>query len=136
METGNLSGLGIDPVIHGQTMKWAVVGAAYLVTILFSGLVVRLLVGKGSNPPDTTTPEAEPARRGAGRIIGKCENILTVTFILLGQETGLALIIGAKSIVRSDQMRRDPQYYLGGTLVNLVWGMFVGLVARVLIAGL
>jgi hypothetical protein len=53
--------------------------------------------------------------------------------IVVGEATGLALIIAAKSLVRSEEIRRDPGYYLGGTLVNLVWGLIMGLTARVLI---
>ncbi|MAE68915.1 MAG: hypothetical protein CME06_00440 [Gemmatimonadetes bacterium] len=128
--------LGIHPVVHEQWMKMAVIGAAFLVTLLLSGRVVGRLAGPRTSAADDEADGRDSIRRDTGRVIGKCENLLTVTFILLGQETGLALIIGAKSIVRGDEMRRDPQYYLGGTLVNLAWGVLVAFVARTLIAGL
>lgn len=35
-----------------------------------------------------------------------------------------------------EDVRRDAQYYLGGTLVNLVWGLLVALVVRGLVIGL
>jgi len=111
-----------------------VIAAAYLVTLATSGLVVRLVAG---NPQAAATDDAAGARRRRqGLIIGKCENVIAVTFILAGQETGLALIFAAKSIVRRDDIKRDPDYYLGGTLVNLVWSLILAFSARVLVAGL
>ena len=69
-------------------------------------------------------------------LIGKCENILTVTLALLGEETALALIFTAKSFARKEEIERDPGFYLGGTLVNLVWGIVVAGLARWLVRGL
>ena len=114
--------------------KGLVVVAAYAVALAMSGKVIGFFVlpRKGIDPPaqDPTGP-----RFNSSILIGKCENIITVTFVLLGQETGLALIFAAKGIVRTDDIKANPGYYLGGTLVNLVWGMLVGSVARLLVVG-
>ena len=59
-------------------------------------------------------------------IIGKCENFITMTFILADAVTGLALVFTAKSIVRSEDMKKNPTYYLGGTLVNFSYSILMG----------
>jgi hypothetical protein len=59
-----------------------------------------------------------------------------VTFVLAAQDTGLALIFAAKALVRAKDIEKNPGFYLGGMLVNLVWGLFVATVARWLIAGI
>jgi len=66
-------------------------------------------------------------------VIGKCENILALSFILAGEATGLALIFAAKSIVRKEEIQKNPSYYLGGTLVNLVWSVLMGFAIRLAI---
>lgn len=125
------SALGLAPVLTDPTHQWIAIAVAYVFLLATSGLVVRLCVGRTGRLEDVAEH-----RRETGRVIGKAENVLTLTFVLLGQETGLALIIAAKSIARGDDIRRDAQYYLGGTLVNLVWGLLVGLVLRALVLGL
>ncbi|MCP4684471.1 MAG: hypothetical protein GY867_03385 [bacterium] len=106
--------------------------AGYLVTFLFSGLVVRAVlgpfpVGENQEPPESPKPK-KPADLGV--IIGKCENFLTVTLILADQVTGLAVIFAAKSILRAEDMKNNPRYYLGGTMVNLCFSVLVGVVTR------
>ena len=68
-------------------------------------------------------------------MIGKCENLIVLTFVLTGQETGIAVIFAAKALVRSDEIKKNPGFFLGGTMVNLVWALGIGLLARILIAG-
>jgi len=38
--------------------------------------------------------------------------------------------------VRKEEIERDPGFSLGGTLVNLVWGILVAELARWLVRGL
>lgn len=60
-------------------------------------------------------------------IIGKCENILTVTFVVVGQPVGLALVFTAKAIARQREQREDAGYYLGGTMVNFTISLLVAM---------
>ena len=109
----------------------AVYITGYLVTMGLSGVIVRFLIGPISLREASTSEEsARIPRFDIGTIIGKCENVLVITFILAGAYTGLALIFTAKSIVRSEDMRRDPRYFLGGTLVNFVFSVLVAFVMR------
>lgn len=117
------------------TAPWAqvvVVLAAYVLTLAGSGPVVRyFVVPKGSTAP----PKPPGVRFDPSAVIGKCENFITVTFVLLNAPEGIAIVFTAKSLVRSEQIRQNAGFYLGGTLVNLVWGLCVAGVARVLVMG-
>lgn len=124
-----------EPVLTSAWARAIVVVAAYVITLAGSGRLVGYFVlprkRRAPRPPDPDGP-----RFDTSMLIGKCENILTVTLVLLGQETGLALIFTAKSFVRKEEIERDPGYFLGGTLVNLVWGIVVAGLARWLVRGI
>jgi len=122
------------PLVAAPWGRAAVILAAYVVTLAFSGRIVRFIV----LPRAFATPAADPAgpRFSSSTVIGKCENLLTVTFVLAAQDTGLALIFAAKALVRAKDIEKNPGFYLGGMLVNLIWGLFVATVARWLIAGI
>lgn len=113
---------------------WAqalVVLAAYALTLGLSGHLVRFFVlRRDFRPP---APDPGGPRFAASTVIGKCENLITVTLVLVGQETGLALIFAAKSLVRREEIHDNPGFYLGGTLVNLVWGLIIASVAQALL---
>jgi len=124
-----------EPVLTSAWAKAIVVVAAYVVTLAGSGrLVTYFVLPRKRRAPHA--PDPDGPRFDTSMLIGKCENILTVTLVLLGQETGLALIFTAKSFVRKEEIERNPGYFLGGTLVNLVWGVVVGGLARWLVRGI
>jgi len=117
------------PLVHTTQGKAAVIALGYLVTLLASGRIIRALV-----PPPMPKPGVEapaPSRRlHPSVVIGKAENILTVTMILASVETGLALLISAKALVRKEKIEEDPGFYLGGMLVNLTFGVLMGFLTR------
>ena len=92
---------------------------------------MRFFVGP-SLPKPPGTPQR--GRFDTGTVIGKCENILALTFILADETTGLALIVAAKSLVRKEDIQKNPGYFLGGTLVNLVWSVIMGFAMRISLA--
>jgi hypothetical protein len=63
-------------------------------------------------------------------LIGKCENILAITLVLAGAYTALGLLFTAKTIVRAEDMRGHPKYYLGGSLVNITYSVLAGSAIR------
>ena len=112
-----------------------VIALAYTITIGLSGPVVRYFV----TIPNSNNESDKNSIATSGSIIGKCENIITITFVLMRAETGLALIFAAKSLVRSEKIAgtaTDASYYLGGTLVNFAWSLLVAVIARVLVMGI
>ncbi|MCA9752970.1 MAG: hypothetical protein KC591_12315 [Gemmatimonadetes bacterium] len=132
--------------VHGTWPRLGVILAALLVTWFGTNWLVPLIAGAPRRDPaiaESTDPvaverEAERARlvKRQGMILGKCENVLTVIFVVSGQPVGLALIFTAKTLARQQEIREDAGYYLGGTLVNFTISLVVASVARVLIAGL
>jgi hypothetical protein len=122
------------PLVEGAWAKVAVIAAAYAVALVFSGPVVRYFV----LPRNMSKPAKDPngPRFDPSTVIGKCENLIVVTFILLGQETGIAVVFAAKALVRAEDIKKNPGFFLGGTMVNLIWAVMIGGAARILIAGL
>ncbi|MGM0580923.1 MAG: hypothetical protein ACQETL_09610 [Bacteroidota bacterium] len=53
-----------------------------------------------------------------GYIIGKCENIIILCFVLVGEVTGLALIFAAKSLARQKDINDNAGFFLAGTMIN------------------
>lgn len=120
----------LPPLVESGWAIAAVVLGAYLLTLGLSGVLVRMVVqGPAEAPPPTAL------RPSPGTVIGKCENVITVTLVLGGQATGLAVIFAAKSLVRMEEIKKDAGYYLGGTLVNFAWGLLVASLARIAILG-
>ncbi|MBX3321891.1 MAG: hypothetical protein KF757_02755 [Phycisphaeraceae bacterium] len=117
-------------------LRALILAAAYALAIGLSGYMVRYFVlppgVKSSWPPmdGREMPAGGWPRFDPSVVIGKCENIITLTFVLTGNYAGLALIFAAKSLVRTEAIKQNPGFFLGGTLVNLVWGLAVGLGAR------
>lgn len=129
----------LPPLIESSVCKLLIIIIAYIVTLASSTYVVTKLVTPSPAASPVQAEDLEHAteeRRHLGNIIGKCENIIIVTFILIQAETGLALIFAAKALVRREEIERDPGYFLGGTLLNFVWSLSIAMVARTLVAGL
>ncbi|MBC8328702.1 MAG: hypothetical protein ISR76_00735 [Planctomycetes bacterium] len=122
------------PLVEPLWLKAAVIAAGYALTLALSGRLVRWFVLPRQVP---LRPEKTPdqPRFEASTVIGKCENLLVLSFLLAGEVTGIALIFAAKSLVRSEDIRKKPGYYLGGTLVNLVWAVLVGILLRLAVVG-
>lgn len=77
------------------------------------------------DPSQTDGPTAEDT----GAVIGKAENVLVLSLMLLQAYTALGVIFAAKSIVRkSDMGREDTSYYLTGTMANFTYSVVVGVV--------
>lgn len=63
-----------------------------------------------------------------GWLIGRCENVLVLSLVLVGEYTALSVIFAAKSWVRRDDTASgNTTYYLAGTLVNFTYSIVVGL---------
>lgn len=110
---------------------WLVFPGAYFVATFLSGSIVGLALKQLPEDGEPSSPGFDPK---PGMIIGKCENIITVTCVLANNLTGLAIIFAAKSLVRDSSDNRRDDYYLCGTLVNLVWGLLVGFLAKALVS--
>lgn len=63
-----------------------------------------------------------------GWLIGRLENVLVLTLVVVGEYTALSIIFAAKSWVRrEDTASENTTYYLAGTLVNFTYSIAVGI---------
>lgn len=131
--TGTGTAAATEPLIANPYARIGIIAAGYLLMVLLSGRVVLLFIDRSTIPVRSSAPSGPKLRFGSSVIIGKCENIITMTFILAGEVTGLALIFAAKSWARGDRIKENPGFYLGGTLINLVWGMLIAFIVRLLV---
>lgn len=117
-------------------LQCVIIVIGYLITMATSGAIVDFLVGIPK--PESSNPEKANSKIvfDIGTIIGRCENFLTITFILSDAFTGLALIFTAKSIARSEHIKKNPKYYLGGTLVNFSYSVFMGFFIRFVLSAI
>lgn len=101
--------------------------ATYLIVLATSGLVVRTLLRLAGEK----TPEGA---EGPGFVIGKLEDVMVVTFVILQAYTALALVFAAKSIIRRDPEDSHESYYVLGTLANFTWALVVAVLASLYLA--
>jgi hypothetical protein len=105
---------------------------AYPALLGTSSYVVNSGLRRAGRDPATI----DEAVRDTGTVVGKVENVLVLSLIFAGAYTALAIVFGAKSLVRiEDTESEDSTYYLTGTLVNFTWSVVVGLAARAVAAG-
>ncbi len=90
-----------------KTPRIIAIFAGYSPAIILSGYIVRFFVGRPPADNGKTSKEGSGSGFDTGALIGKCENILTITFILAGEITGLALMFAAKSLIREDSINAD-----------------------------
>lgn len=63
-----------------------------------------------------------------GWLIGRLENVIVLTLVLVGEYTALSIVFAAKSWVRrEDTASEDTTYYLAGTMVNFTYSIVVGI---------
>ena len=118
---------GIGP-FDGGSLGWAaVVLGGYVFLLLTSG---RLVTAALAWADEEYAAEITEEQRDIGAIVGKSENVLLLTFVLVEAYTALAVIFAAKSIVRREDMKNNSLYYLAGTLVNFTYSVVIGLLVR------
>jgi len=108
----------------------AVLGGCALL-MLTSGLVVAGVLSRISRRP--LSEVVKKSERDTGFVVGKCENILILVFMVLGAYTALGLVFAAKAVVRIDDTKREPLFYLAGTMVNVTYSILLGLALKVLL---
>lgn len=133
----------------------AVLAGGYLLLLASSGRVVRecQLYVKGSDGDGGTRTDGgrsgvlgrllgesvhdDGRRNRAGVVIGKAENVLLVSLVLLGAYTALAVVFAVKGIVNRDGGDEDGETYqltiLTGTIVNFTYSLLVGVALRFLL---
>ncbi|MCB8816130.1 DUF3307 domain-containing protein [Desulfosporosinus shakirovi] len=70
----------------------------------------------------------------SGRYIGQLERVLTIFIILAGAWQALAVLYGAKTAIRFEQAKDDPEfaeYYILGTLLSALFGTLSAIAIKV-----
>lgn len=104
----------------------------YVALLATSGIVVNYILSKISTVPLSKKIDKEV--RDTGFVVGKCENLLILTFMVLEAYTALALIFAAKAMVRREDMSKNSLFFLAGTMINVTYSIMIGLIVKILIA--
>jgi hypothetical protein len=123
-----LVGAGAQILKGINLIQAAIVLLAYIILLATSGMMVNYVLHSISG-----NETAEPSRevKDTGYVIGKCENLLLLTFMLLDAFTAMALIFTAKAIVRAEDMKKQPLYFLAGTMVNVTYSIMIGFILKI-----
>lgn len=101
-----------------------VVLAGYGFLLLTSGRVVTATLRWAD---ETYAEDVTDEQRDIGLVVGKAENVLLLTFVLVDAFTALSIVFVAKSIVRREDMKNNSLYYFAGTVVNFTYSVVVGI---------
>lgn len=112
-------------MINELYIKIIVIIIGYLFLLATSGKLVIYIISKVSKEK---IPDKE--RLDTGFIIGKCENILILTFMLLNVYIALAIIFAAKTIIREEDIKKNSLYYLAGTMINVTYSILIGAIIK------
>jgi hypothetical protein len=109
-------------------LKIVVVLVGYCFLLATSGALIRLILSRAEKGKI-----AEKKEWDTGFIIGKCENILILTFVLLDAYIALAIIFAAKTIIREEDIKKNSLYFLAGTMINVTYSVLVGAIIKSII---
>lgn len=116
-----------------QVWTWTTTGAVYVSGVVFlhhggNAIVQGVLPAEGPGV-------AETGLDGAGRVIGTLERLLVLGLALAARWEAVALVIGAKSIARFEELKSRPfaEYFLVGTLASVLVAVLVALLVQTLV---
>lgn len=110
-------------------LKIVIIIAGYLFLIATSGFIIKFILSRAEKGKI-----AEKKEWDTGFIIGKCENILILTFMLFDAYIALAIIFAAKTIIREEDIKKNSLYFLAGTMINVTYSIIIGAIIKGLIS--
>lgn len=119
-------------------INYIVMAAAFALLLLTSGNVISYVLEKITakdlkEAADDDKPAELKERIAVGNIIGKCENILILVFVILEAYTAIAIVITAKTMVRKEEIEKNSMYFLAGTLINVSYSVLVGFILKLIL---
>jgi len=115
-------------------IKVGIIVIGYFVTFVLTSYLIKKIVLSGKKKQDNEQKDSQkvPDKREIrdGYIIGKCENIIILSFILVGEVTGLALIFAAKNLARQKDIRDNAGFFLAGTMVNFTATLVIAYIIK------
>lgn len=119
---------------NSTLVKGLVIILGYLLTFFITTLLIKKIVLKGKNnfdaDGDGDIDETDKKIIRDGYIIGKCENIIILSFVLAGEVTGLALIFAAKSLARQKDINDNAGFFLAGTMLNFTATLVIAFIIK------
>lgn len=122
----------ILPIIAQPWFYGALLGlGALIAAVMMGGIVIGLLL----KSLVTTEIAAMTGLKEGGRYIGWLERGLTVVFVMIGEPTGVGLLLAAKSILRfgdikNTEDRARAEYIMIGTFLSIGWALPIAAIAR------
>lgn len=116
--------------------KYGLIIIAFLVSLTIASILVRKGIPKlKKSVPGETIPKAR-LFKDLGFWIGFFEHVIIFIFVMSQEFNALAIIFGAKELVRKEEIKANPAYYLLGTLINFgVALIMVEIIKEILKAG-
>jgi hypothetical protein len=112
-------------------IKALIIIIGYIILLSTSGLLVKFILSRVKHEKGIKGKEiATQEELDVGFIIGKCENILVLSFVLVDAYTALALIFAAKTIIRQNDIKNNSLYFLAGTMVNVTYSIAIGIILK------
>lgn len=112
---------------YSLAIKIIVVVAGYFFTFGITTYLIKKIVIDDKTSNETGSQEKVLDKRTIREsyIIGKCENIIILSLVLVGEVTGLALIFAAKNLVSRKDVERNPGFFRTGTMVNFTTSLVI-----------
>lgn len=110
---------------------------AYILVLTPSSVFLYLFMKKYITI-DRKPNQSNTTLKNAGKIIGYCERILILTFLVMDQVSGVGFLLAAKSIFRFGDLR-DPddinktEYVLIGTFSSFAIAVSIGSIVKLLV---
>lgn len=119
-------------------ISYIVIAAAFVFLVSTSGWLISFVLEKVTNKQleevaQEDAPSEVQKRLDIGSIIGKCENVLILVFLILEAYTALAIVVTAKTIVRKEEIEKNSMYFLAGTLINVSYSVLIGFILKLLL---
>lgn len=118
-------------------VKAVIIILGYFITFGLTTFLIKKIVLSGKIKSDNEQENVQKAPKKSeirdGYIIGKCENIIILSFILVGEVTGLALIFAAKNLARVKDIRDNAGFFLAGTMVNFTATLVIAYLLKIIL---
>ena len=112
-------------------VKAIIVLIGYFATFFITNLLIKKIVLKGKTGANV---DIDKKTIRDGYIIGKCENIIILSFVLAGEVTGLALIFAAKSLARQKDINDNAGFFLAGTMINFTASLVLAFILKFILS--
>lgn len=102
--------------MNNLLFKYLLLIICFTVSLIISTIAVRK--GIPCLKKTATANKSAALFRDIGFWIGFFEHVIIFVMVLHKEFSALAIIFGAKELVRKDDIKENPAYYLLGTLIN------------------